>query len=314
MNISRPRVQRSRPSAQPELRAAPRWAVGRVALQLICGLVLVGIAWPLAWWGPAPVSNYTFFPLWLGYILTVDGLIWLRANSSPLTRAPRRFAELFLLSIPLWWAFEVANYFLGNWHYLLPRHYGFWVYHLLSSLSFSVVIPAILVTAELYGTTRLRSTLADWTNFAPSRTGLKLIAIAGFLITVASLALPDMLFPLVWIGVFFTVDPINRLRGWPSLAEQVAAGRWSTVLILFTAGLTCGFFWEMWNYWSMPKWTYQISYAGWLKVFEMPFLGYGGYLPFALEIYSIYFALTGLLGQRRAELFHFDERRSAVQD
>jgi hypothetical protein len=83
---------------------------------------------------------------------------------------------------------------------------------------------------------------------------------------------------------------------------------------LFAAGLTCGFFWEMWNYWSMPKWTYDISYAGWLKVFEMPFLGYGGYLPFALEIYSIYFALTGLLGQRRAELFHFDERRSAVQD
>jgi hypothetical protein len=28
----------------------------------------------------------------------------------------------------------------------------------------------------------------------------------------------------------------------------------------------------------------------------MPLLGYGGYLPFALELYALYHLITGLLG------------------
>jgi hypothetical protein len=31
-------------------------------------------------------------------------------------------------------------------------------------------------------------------------------------------------------------------------------------------------------------------------VFEMPLLGYGGYLPFGLEIYAAYHFLSGSLG------------------
>src|SRR5690606_19814671 len=48
--------------------------IGRVPPHLAIGLALVAVAWPLAWLGPKPFSSYTFFPLWLGYILTVDGL------------------------------------------------------------------------------------------------------------------------------------------------------------------------------------------------------------------------------------------------
>jgi len=36
----------------------------------------------------------------------------------------------------------------------------------------------------------------------------------------------------------------------------------------------------------MPKWTYDVPYVGALKVVEMPLLGYGGYLPFAFEIFA----------------------------
>ena len=54
-------------------------------------------------------------------------------------------------------------------------------------------------------------------------------------------------------------------------------GRWDTVLVLFAAGLICGWFWELWNVFSMPKWIYQVPFVGWLKLFEMPILGYGGY-------------------------------------
>ena len=57
-------------------------------------------------------------------------------------------------------------------------------------------------------------------------------------------------------------------------------------LALAFAALICGFFWEFWNYWAVPKWTYTVPYVGFFKIFEMPLLGYLGYLPFGLELYA----------------------------
>jgi hypothetical protein len=51
--------------------------------------------------------------------------------------------------------------------------------------------------------------------------------------------------------------------------------------------LICGFFWELWNYYSYPKWIYHTPGAEFLRIFEMPLLGYGGYLPFAWELYAL---------------------------
>lgn len=42
------------------------------------------------------------------------------------------------------------------------------------------------------------------------------------------------------------------------------------------------------------KWKYNVPYVGFLKIFEMPILGYFGYLPFALEIYAFYWFVRGL--------------------
>jgi hypothetical protein len=49
----------------------------------------------------------------------------------------------------------------------------------------------------------------------------------------------------------------------------------------------------MWNVFSMPKWVYDVPFVDWLKLFEMPFLGYGGYLPFALEVFAAWSLLSG---------------------
>ena len=275
--------------------------------QLLIGLVLVAIAWPLAWSGLEPASRHTFFPLWLGYILTVDGLTHLRGGTSLLARDPRRFALLFVFSIPLWWLFELANEFLDNWRYRLAVDHPPVSYMLLSSLAFSTVMPAIFVTAELWRTV-FRGELR-WLRLVPGRGGLLALSALGLAMFLGSLLFPDMFFPLVWIGVFLFLDPINRLLGAESLAGQVAARRWDTVLVLFAAGLTCGFFWEMWNINSMPKWVYDVPHVGFWKIFEMPILGYGGYLPFALEIYAAYHLLYTLLFRARDSYLTFDDPR-----
>jgi hypothetical protein len=51
----------------------------------------------------------------------------------------------------------------------------------------------------------------------------------------------------------------------------------------------------MWNVHSMPKWVYDVPFVGNPKLFEMPILGYGGYLPFALEVFAAWSLVNGLL-------------------
>jgi hypothetical protein len=169
-------------------------------------------------------------------------------------------------------------------------------------------MPAIFVTAAFWRTGPLFSRARHGWRLVPSRGGLMTVAALGLAMFVASLVVPDYAFPLVWIGVFLFLDPLNALAGGKSLTAEVAVGRWDTVLTLFAAGLTCGFFWEMWNWQSMPKWVYEVPHVGGWKVFEMPILGYGGYFPFALEVYAVYHALHGVLFRRRDRFVRFDAR------
>lgn len=280
----------------------------KVPAQLIVGILLLAFAWPIAWFGNPPLSEHTFFPIWLGYVLSVDGLVLCRAGSSPFARSRSEFVGLFVASIPLWWLFELANHFLDNWHYLVSQQVGPWQSHFEASLSFSTVIPAVFETSELYATTWLARRSWRLMAIRPSRRGLVAIAVGGLILFVLSLAIPHYFFPFVWIGVFFALDPVNALFDQPSISQQVARNQWNTVVILFAAGITCGFFWEMWNYWSMPKWIYDVTFAGRFHLFEMPVLGYGGYFPFALEVYAIYHFLRFVIGKRERSFLSFDDQ------
>ena len=275
--------------------------------QFVGGMVLVAIAWPLAWFGPIQVSAYAFFPLWLGYILTVDGFTLRRTGTSLIARDGRRFLLLFAFSIPLWWLFEFADQYLQNWTYLQADRYTPFGYFALASLAFSTVMPAIFVTAEMYRSLGPFASSRHWIRFVPSRSRLVAISALGLTVFIASLVFPGVAFPLVWVGIFLLMDPISALTGGKSLLEQVSKGRWDTVLVLFAAAITCGFFWEMWNFWSLPKWVYHVPYVGQPKIFEMPLLGYGGYFPFALEVFAFYNLVHNLIFRRRDTYLHLDE-------
>jgi hypothetical protein len=78
------------------------------------------------------------------------------------------------------------------------------------------------------------------------------------------------------------------------MLQFTAKQNWTPLLQLFLAGLICGFLWEMWNYYSFPKWKYSLPGFEYLYVFEMPLAGYLGYLPFALELWAYYHLIEGL--------------------
>lgn len=284
---------------------------------MLVGTGLVALAWAASWSGATPLAHHSFFPLWLGYILVVDALTEMRAGSSLWTRGRYRFAALFLTSVPLWWLFEALNARLGNWSYSYPHEYSWLARRGEASLAFSTVVPALFTTAELYRALGLANRSGRWITLRPSPGGWRLVMVAGIVMLALTVLWPSVFFPLVWISLFVIVDPLVRLLGGYSIAVQVERGWWGTVWRLFAAGITCGFFWEMWNSRAMPKWTYDIAYAEWFHLFEMPILGYGGYLPFALETYAIVMFVNHVLRIWPPDYFRFDQlpehRQSELQ-
>jgi hypothetical protein len=251
------------------------------------GLLLLAVCWPLNWTLPGVRTAYLFFPLWLGYILVVDALVLVRAGTSLWTRSRRDFVLLFVASVPGWWLFELVNERTQNWQYLGAASFTPLEYYALCTLSFSTVMPAVFETAELVRTFGWMQRFASGRPINPTRRFCLGLLLAGVAMLSLTLLWPRFFYPFVWISLALIFEPLNRRLGRRHLLQWLQCGDWRPVLSLSLGALVCGFFWEMWNYWSWPKWIYHTPGAGFLHVFEMPLLGYGGYMPFALELYGL---------------------------
>lgn len=268
------RCRRIRPAPNP----FPRW--GWTALVWLLG------AWYLAWTRPkwlGPLADFTFTPLWLGYIGVVNALCQWRSGHCPLTSSPRFLAWLFPLSALFWWYFEYLNRFVGNWNYLGVESLTGWQYFWRATLSFSTVLPAVVSTIALLGTlVEPAEGLPLLRLHHPRR-----LALGGLILGCIGLVgvgkWPQWFFPLLWLAPLILFVAIQVLVGERGYFYPLRQGRWEVVALPMLAGLICGFFWELWNYWSDPKWVYSVPYVSRFKLFEMPVLGYAGYLPFGLE-------------------------------
>ncbi|MBI5954568.1 MAG: hypothetical protein HY865_23170 [Chloroflexi bacterium] len=265
------------------------------------GLGLVVLFWILNWTLTGPRTHWGFFPLWVGYCLAMDGLVKWRTGTSLLTRSPRKYVGLFLVSAPGWWLFELLNVRTQNWVYDGAEIFTPFQYVFLTTVSFTTVIPAVFGAAELCASfdflKRLKPGLAIGTD---KRTTVSFF-ILGWVMLALLLLYPKIFFPFIWFSIYFILEPLNVWLGNRSLAHWTAKGDWRPVIALWLGVLLTAFFWEMWNYFSYPKWIYHVSWGNWLHVFEMPLLGYGGYLPFALELYAIYHLIVGFLGDKSTD-------------
>lgn len=257
------------------------------------GVVLIGISWSLNWTLEGPRSHVFFFPLWLGYALAVDGAVRVRTGDSSFTRSRRDFCLWFVLSAPAWWLFELFNHRTNNWHYVGGELFSDLEYAVLATVSFSTVMPAVFGTAEL-----VRS--FSWTQrfgrgpvvpgSASVTTGFFL---AGSILLAGIVLSPSVFYPFVWGSIFFIVEPLNVWAKRPSLFDWLQRGDWRPAASLALGALICGFFWEFWNVHSFPKWIYDTPGVNFWHVFEMPLLGYLGYLPFGLELLAIGHLIRG---------------------
>ena len=267
------------------------------------GLGLVLTFWALNWSLPGLRTHWAFFPMWLGYCLAVDALVFKRKGHSMLTRNPRAHVTLFLISAPAWWLFELFNWRTQNWFYDGRQFFAHFQYFVMASLSFSTVMPAVFGTAELVSTFDGLRRIGRGPRIAPTRATLIGFFAVGWVMLALLLLWPRYFFPFLWLSVYFILEPLNVWLGHRSLAQHTAVRDWRPVLALWAGCLICSFFWEMWNFYSYPKWVYCVPFVDFLHIFEMPLLGYGGYLPFSLELFALYHLVMGLFKRKDLENF-----------
>jgi hypothetical protein len=288
-------VARHKPTDLKPVSSEKKWKLpwwGWIALAVLT------LSWFLAWtrfsWFE-PFQRLTFIPLWFSYIMLINGLCARRTGTCPILDAPIFFIGLFPLSALFWWFFEYLNQFVQNWFYT-GVDYGPLAYSLHASISFSTVLPAVYSTrtwisahkgfkSRFHGLPPIKS--------IPSKLVSRLVLLFSCAGLVGVNIWPEELFALIWLAPLLILVSLKNIVGQSTLFSAMAHGDWRPAISAAMAALLCGFFWEMWNYHSLAKWIYSIPYVDWCKIFEMPILGYMGYLPFGLLCIEVTELLKG---------------------
>ena len=228
-----------------------------------------------------PIPSWFFQLAWWPYILAADEINFRLSGASLLRTRKREFALLALGSVAWWTFFELINLRLGNWYYVMSPPEP----HLRSLgglTGFATVLPGIVETLEIFENKGwLRSVRAAPLVFSRAK---ELFVLA---LGVASFGLPlrwpALFYPLTWGAIVFLIEPWNRRHARRSFLRDLEQGEAGPFCRTLLAGTVCGLLWESWNYWARTKWVYTVPPFEELKIFEMPFLGFLGFAPFAVE-------------------------------
>jgi|SRR5579862_2595695 len=237
---------------------------------------------------------------WWAYILIIDAWIYRRRGTSLLADRRESLVIQCILSVAFWCLFEAYNRVMPGWRYenldtnLTVRLLGY-------AISFSTIMPGLFLTCEWLQSFEFGA-WARVKGFRWGQAALMASVVIGAMFALAPPFMPESmrgyLWAFVWMGWFFLLEPFNYWRGMPSIYRDWEHGDWSRTVQLFAAGAICGLLWEFWNMWAFTKWIYIFPLSQNVKIFEMPVLGFLGFLPFALEYFVMFQFIASFFTQR----------------
>ncbi|MDP3655216.1 MAG: hypothetical protein Q8R67_26450 [Rhodoferax sp.] len=304
---------------------SPRPAPAKFPVWFWIGAAVTLFFWWLMWTRVTPFGDlvyYAFTPLWWGFILTLDGLVYHRSGGySLLANRPKTLLISAAVSLVGWTYFEYFDYFaLGDWYYpnsTMPQLSHSTIV-LLFLTAYTTVWPAIFEWYNLLNTVPRLAT--RYTNGPKvSLPGGRLLGI-GFFLIFAMVFYPYPLFWVLWVGTLMIFSGQLIRKGIWNPFTAMAQGNWGPALLMAMGTLCNGLFWEMWNWGSAHPtnpvtnpnyWMYNIPYVNVIHIFsEMPLLGYMGYMPFGILAWVMFIWLGELFGFDTA-LLPNDRDRSA---
>jgi hypothetical protein len=252
----------------------------------VFGIILLILSEILSLKKVDPFYSWFYCFAWWSYILTIDAIIHRLKGNSLIVNRTKEFFLMIPWSIFIWLIFEAANLSLENWYYIILPHSTVerWLGY---AIAYGTVLPGLFETTELLESIGLfRKSFTK--NILISRETHIVLILLGTICLVCSVLIPQYFFPLIWVGFIFLLEPFNYRFGGRSLLKDIEEGNPRRIYLLLIAGLICGFLWEFWNFWALSKWVYIVPFFEKWKGFEMPFLGFLGFPPFAVQAYVIY--------------------------
>ena len=299
-----PFVKRAwRALAQRRSKGRGRVAVGVWPWWGWLGLVVLAAGWIMSWtrfeWFRSCQVMCSYFPIWMGFIISLNAWCVKRAGTSPLTAHPLAYLMTFPVSSVFWWFFEYLNRYVWNWYYVGISELTAAEYVVYATLCFSSVLPAVMAIAailrtfapfkdEVYqGMAKFNLRSPAWCAFYAGWAAIGLVGIVFF---------PDYAYPFLWMSPLAAFVLIQVLLKEESIIDRFALGDWSVYFRYSIASLLCGLCWETWNFYAFAKWIYAVPWVHGWQLWEMPLLGFAGYLPFGVECAAIIAWLYGTFG------------------
>ena len=258
------------------------------------GVAILAVSWWLSWhryeWFRPCQVHCSYFPLWTGFILVMNGLCVKRSGHSPLTDHFWPYLATFPASSLFWWFFEYLNRYVWNWYYLGIADLGAFEYSFYATICFASVLPGVCAVAawlhtfpafadEAYdGMARVNLRRPGWCVFLGAVSAIGLTGIVFF---------PSYAYPFLWISPLAVFILVQNLLKEPSVLDRLAKGNWAVFYRFALAALICGLCWETWNYYAVAKWVYAVPWVHRFQIWEMPLIGFGGYLPFGIECAAV---------------------------
>ena len=175
-------------------------------------------------------------------------------------------------------------------HPYVPSGISATEYVIFATLCFSTVLPAVTAIAAWLGTFRIFSddAFADMMRVnLRSPVAIAVMAALSVIGLTGIVIVPQFAYPLLWISPLMVFVIVQLFLKEPCSLNGLASGNWSLVIRFATAAFICGLVWETWNFYSMAKWIYAVPYVHRFQIWEMPILGFAGYLPFGMECAAV---------------------------
>jgi hypothetical protein len=279
-----------RSSGRPVSRA------GALLLAVSAAAALAVSQWGL-WRRVEPLATWSYDLSWWSTIALLDACVFLRTGASMLLSRPKAFLGLSLASAVFWLLYECANVRLADWYYAgIPPDP--WTRSLGVIVSFATVLPGVL---EIHAAIAPASDASFSIRSLPRPTRALRLAFAasGWAFLVLPLLFPRVAYPLIWGPAFLLLEPWLASRDDRSLLGRWLSGDRAPLVRMLLAGAISGILWESWNSRSPAKWIYTVPFFEDSKLFEMPWFGFVGFVPFALGCHSFARALVhaGILAE-----------------
>ncbi len=280
------------------------------------GLFFWGSALFLLWTkatAPKWYLHWSDMPLFWGFVLMLDGWVYVRNGGKSLIRnVPQEIVAIGIVSAGGWMLFEYLNFFVHfDWYYPFGN-----IISQEQFLLYAILISSGLLTVafEWYS---LFQTFPIFKNrfsngikiIIPEKLKNYLIYLSLFFL-IASGIWPNIFFWSLWLApALLLALVIDKCGVWSPL-RAIGQGNWNPVLVFALTYFCAGLVLECQNYFSAihaadrtitfttapAYWQYDLPYINDFHLFEMPVVGFMGYLPFSGYCWLWWIACATIMG------------------